>query len=204
MGRTGGSKVRLLLPPSLSTSPGTFPPFPTRASHSDELVLQLWLGDDVHLDCVKQLPGDEVFRDLGRGVARGPLVDLGTRQSTLGDPQGLSPLVQRFSCLPSTQTYYYFVFPNTCHVLTCFPAFAYAVSPTSHTTSPSKFLSIQEYYWTARPRLSWDLAPPLGLHSPISHNHCLRDVCPVTPGAWDLGLSILSVHDSPRIKEWYA
>lgn len=31
---------------------------------SDKLVLQLWLGDDVHLDCVKQLSGDEVFRDL--------------------------------------------------------------------------------------------------------------------------------------------
>lgn len=54
------------LDPSLFTSPGTSPPpFPVRASHSDEFVLQLWLGDDVHLDCVKQLPGDEVFRDLG-------------------------------------------------------------------------------------------------------------------------------------------
>ena len=49
---------------------------PARGSHSDELVLQLWLGDDVHLDSVKQLPGDEVLRDLWKGVKRSPLEDL--------------------------------------------------------------------------------------------------------------------------------
>ena len=49
---------------------------PARGSHSDELVLQLWLGDDVHLDGVKQLPGDEVLRDLWKGVTRSPLEDL--------------------------------------------------------------------------------------------------------------------------------
>lgn len=133
MGGTGGNRVRFFLLPNLSSPPGTSPAFPTRASHSDKLVLQLWLGDDVHLDCVKQLPGDEVFRDLGSGVARGPLVDLGTRHNTLGDPQELSPLVQRFTSLPSTQAYYSFVFPNTLQVLTCLPSFAYAVSPTWHT-----------------------------------------------------------------------
>lgn len=35
-------------------------------SHGDQLVLQLGLRDDVHLDGVKQLPGDEVLRDLRR------------------------------------------------------------------------------------------------------------------------------------------
>lgn len=54
---------------------------PARASHSDELVLQLWLGDDVHLDGVKQLPGDEVLGNLGKWVVTGSLVDLETRQS---------------------------------------------------------------------------------------------------------------------------
>lgn len=29
-------------------------------------------------------------------------------------------------------------------------------------------------------------------------------VCPATPGAWGFGLSTLTIHDSPRIKEWQA
>lgn len=99
---------------------------PARASHSDELVLQLWLGDDVHLDCVKQLPGDEVLRDLGRGVAVGPLGDPENRWCTQGDPQGSSPLLWPSSSVPSTQACFSFVFSDTGCVLTCLLAFSCA------------------------------------------------------------------------------
>lgn len=100
-------------PPSLSLPPpGTTPAAHrsprARASHSDKLVLQLWLGDDVHLDCVKQLSGDEVFRDLGRGVAMGPSVDICTRCSTNGDllmPPKLKSSCPAFPSLPPTQAY---------------------------------------------------------------------------------------------------
>lgn len=122
------------------------PPYsPPRGSHSDELVLQLWLGDDVHLDGVKQLTGDEVLRDLWKGVTRSPLGNLITRQSTQGDLQDLSSLLQGFPFLPSTQAYFTFVFPHTHYVFTYLLAFAYAVPSSWHTPPTPKFLCIQGY-----------------------------------------------------------
>ena len=119
--------------------------FSARALHSDELVLQLWLGDDVHLNRVKQLPGDEVLRNLGRGVAKGSLADLRTCQGKEEIPQDLSPLLQQFS-LPSTQAHYSLV----SHIHDMF-AFAFRLLhmlfPLPGTISPqsTKFLCIQEY-----------------------------------------------------------
>lgn len=64
--------------------------------------------------------------------------------------------------------------------------------PLPGTLSPPspKFLSIQEYYWTARPRLSWTWHLPTDRLPTIT---AYGIVCPINTGAWDLGLSILSV-----------
>lgn len=129
-------------------------------------------------------------------------MDPGTKQSTVGDPQGLSPLVHYFSSLPSTQTYSSFVFPNTCHVLTCFLAL-HMLLPLPGTLSPSpKFLSIQEYYWTARPRLSWTWHLPTVRLPTIT---AYGIVClPHQHGSLGLGSEYPLGHDSLRMKKWYA
>lgn len=92
------------------------------------------------------------------------------------------------------------------YVLTCLLAFAYAVPSTWHTLS--SLIEIPMYLGIGvdhPPHFSWNLTPSLGPHTRLpTITAYVMFVCPATPGGWGFAPNTLTIHDSPRMKEWQA